>query len=71
MLQHNCQLSKVLQIKRQKQLGKAQGNIVVWVKISTLLRLGDLCCHGYDNKDLAKDKSSGWQETGTNGGLPC
>lgn len=27
---------------------------VVWVKTSSLLRLEDLCCHGYNNKNVVE-----------------
>lgn len=41
-------------ILAQKHLGKFKGNIVVWVKITTLVRLGDLDCHAYKNKHMVK-----------------
>ncbi len=33
---------------------------MVWVKISTSLRLGDLCHHGYSNNHIVKDSEGQW-----------
>ncbi len=33
---------------------------MVWVKNTTSLKLGNLCCHGYNNKDVVKVKEQSW-----------
>ncbi len=47
-------------VRDKKTLGKVQGKLVVGVKITTSLRLGDLRCHGYNNKHVIKNMERSW-----------
>ena len=42
------------EVLAQKDLCKVEGNIVVWIEITTLVRSEDLCWYGYKNKYMVK-----------------
>lgn len=35
---------------------------VVWLKITTFLRIGDLCCHGHNNNHVIKVREQLWSQ---------
>lgn len=48
---------------RAPQSRRCHGHNVVWIRMTTLLRLGSLCRHGYNNKHAVKVRELSWYKT--------